>query len=185
MAEVATLRKGNMYEEDGHLWKVIDFQHIKVARGGATIRLKVRNVRTGSTVEKTYNNGTRLTDVRLEGKEMQYLYHDGDLYFFMDTETYEQIILNKETLEDAVDFMTDNQIIEVDFYETEPITVSLPTTVDLEVEWAEFAVAGDTANSPSKKVRVVTGYQLDVPMFVKEGDTIRIDTRDGRYVTRV
>jgi len=185
MAEVATLRKGNMYEEDGHLWKVIDFQHIKVARGGATIRLKVRNVRTGSTVEKTYNNGTRLTDVRLEGKEMQYLYHDGDLYFFMDTETYEQIILNKETLEDAIDFMTDNQIIEVDFYETEPITVTLPTTVDLVVEWAEFAVAGDTANNPSKKVRVVTGFQLDAPMFVKEGDTIRIDTRDGRYVTRV
>jgi len=185
MAEVATLRKGNMYEEDGHLWKVIDFQHIKVARGGATIRLKVRNVRTGSTVEKTYNNGTRLTDVRLEGKEMQYLYHDGDLYFFMDTETYEQIILNKETLEDAIDFMTDNQIIEVDFYETEPITVTLPTTVDLVVEWAEFAVAGDTANNPSKKVRVVTGFQLDAPMFVKEGDTIRVDTRDGRYVTRV
>ena len=98
MAEVATLRKGNMYEEDGHLWKVIDFQHIKVARGGATIRLKVRNVRTGSTVEKTYNNGTRLTDVRLEGKEMQYLYHDGDLYFFMDTETYEQIQLHRDGL---------------------------------------------------------------------------------------
>ena len=185
MAEVATLRKGNMFEEDGHLWKVLDFQHIKVARGGATIRLKVRNVRTGSTVEKTYNNGTRLTDVRLEGKEMQYLYHDGDLYFFMDTETYEQIILNKETLVDAVDFMKDNQTIEVDFYETEAITVSLPTTVDLEVVWAEFAVAGDTANNPSKKVRVETDYELDAPMFVKEGDTIRIDTRDGRYVTRV
>ncbi|MBV7332254.1 elongation factor P [Chloroflexi bacterium TSY] len=185
MAEVQQLRKGNIYEEDNQLWRVIDHQHIKMARGGATVRLKVRNVRTGSTVEKTYNNGTRMQDVRLDSSEVQYLYNDGDFYHFMDTETYDQIQLQSDVLEDVIPYMVDNQTVTLERYESEPISVSLPTTVDLEVTWAEAAVAGDTANTPSKQVELQTGYRLQVPMFVKEGDIIRVDTRDGSYVTRV
>jgi elongation factor P len=169
MAEVQTLRKGNIYEEDNQLWRVLDYQHIKVARGGATIRLRVRNVRSGATVEKTYNNGARVNDVRLDQSEVQYQYTDGEFYYFMDTETFEQVLLKKEDLEGVIEFLTDNMVVSLETYEGEPISVELPTTVDLKVTWAE----------------VETGYRLQVPMFVTEGDIIRIDTRDGSYVTRV
>ncbi len=185
MADVQQLRKGNIYEEDNQLWRVLDYQHIKMARGGATIRLKVRNLRTGATVEKTYNSGARVEDVRLDSRQVQYLYNDGDLYHFMDTETYEQIALPPEALEDVIPFLKDNATVELESYNGEPINVSLPTTVDLEVVWAEMAVAGDTANNPTKEVELETGYRLQVPMFVKVGDIIRVDTRNGNYVTRV
>lgn len=185
MAEVQQLRRGNIFEEDNQLWRVLDHQHIKVARGGATIRLKLRNLRSGSTVEKTYNNGTRVQDVRLDSDEVQYLYSDGDFYYFMDTETFEQIPLAPAAVEEVVPYLVDNQLVTLERYESEPIDVSLPTTVDLKVTWAEAAVAGDTANTPSKQVELETGYRLQVPMFVKEGDVIRVDTRSGSYVTRV
>lgn len=185
MAEVQTLRKGNIYEEEQQLWRVLDYQHIKVARGGATIRLRVRNVRTGSTVEKTYNNGTRVDDVRLDKDEVQYQYTDGEFYHFMNVETFDPVMLSPDALEEVIDFLTDNQVVTLESYEGEPINVSMPTTVDLKVVWAEAAVAGDTANTPSKQVEVETGYKLQVPMFVVEDDIIRVDTRDGSYVTRV
>lgn len=185
MAEVQALRRGNIFEEDGNLWRVLEHQHIKMARGGATIRLKVRNVRTGSTVERTYNNGTRVQDVRLDSREVEYLYTDGDFYYFMDTDTFEQITLSPDALEGVVEYLVDNQVVVLESYENEPISVNLPTTVDLEVVWAEAAIAGDTANAPTKQVELQTGLRLQAPMFVNEGDTIRVDTRDGSYVTRV
>ena len=185
MAEVQSLRRGNIYEEDGNLWRVLEHKHIKMARGGATIRLKLRNIRSGSTVERTYNNGTRVQDVRLDSDEVEYLYTDGDFYHFMNTETFEQIALNPDTLEGVVDYLTDNQTVILETYEGEPISVTLPTTVELEVVWAEAAIAGDTANSPTKQVELQTGLRLNAPMFVNEGDTIRVDTRDGSYLTRV
>ena len=185
MADVQTLRKGNIYEEENQLWRVLDYQHIKVARGGATIRLKVRNVRTGSTVEKTYNNGSRVKDVRLEQNDVQFQYTDGEFYHFMDTQTFEQVMLKPDALEGVIEYLTDNMVVNLETYENEPISVSLPTTVDLKVTWAEFAVAGDTANAPTKQVELETGLKMQVPMFVTEGDIIRVDTRDGSYVTRV
>ena len=185
MAEVQTLRRGNIYEEDSQLWRVMDYQHIKMARGGATIRLKLRNIRTGSTIEKTYNNGARVRDVRLDSNEVQYLYTDGELYHFMDTETFDQLALTPEALDGVVEYLLENQTVTIESYEGEPITVSLPTTVDLKVTWAEGAVAGDTANTPTKQIELETGLRLNVPMFVNEGDTIRVDTRSGEYVTRV
>lgn len=185
MAEVQTLRRGNIYEEENQLWRVLEYQHIKMARGGATIRVKVRNLRSGSTVEKTYNNGSRVNDVRLDKASVEYLYSDGDFYHFMNTETFEQMALTPETLEGITEFLTDNQVVTLETYEGEPINIEMPTAVDLAVVWAEAAVAGDTANTPSKQVEVETGYRLQVPMFVKEGDVIRVDTRTGDYVTRV
>ncbi|MCB9120894.1 MAG: elongation factor P [Caldilineaceae bacterium] len=185
MAEVQTLRKGNIYEEDGQLWRVLEFQHIKVARGGATIRLKLRNVRTESTVEKTYSNGTRVNDVELDKADVQYLYNDGQFYHFMNTETFEQLALGPDVMEDVKDFLLENEIISLESYEGEPLSLKLPTAVDLRVVWAEAAIAGDTANSPTKQVELETGLRVQVPMFVQEGDVIRVDTRDGSYVTRV
>lgn len=185
MAEVQTLRKGGIYEEDGQLWRVLEYQHIKVARGGATIRLKVRNVRTASTVEKTYNNGTRLNDVELDKANVEFLYHDGDLYHFMNTETFEQFALGPEFMEDVKDFLLENAVVSMESYAGEPLSLKLPTAVDLRVVWAEAAIQGDTANAPTKTVELETGLRTQVPMFVQEGDLIRVDTRDGVYVTRV
>ena len=185
MAEVQTLRKGNIYEEDGQLWRVLEYQHIKVARGGATIRLKLRNVRTESTVEKTYSNGTRVNDVELDKANVQYLYNDGQFYHFMNTETFEQLALGPDVMEDVKDFLLENEIISLESYEGEPLSLKLPTAVDLRGVWAEAAIAGETANSPTKQVELETGLRTQVPMFVQEGDVIRVDTRDGSYVTRV
>jgi elongation factor P len=185
MAEVQTLRKGSIYEEEGQLWRVLEYQHIKVARGGATIRLKVRNVRTESTVEKTYNNGTRLNDVELDKANVQYLYHDDDLYHFMHTETFEQIGLGPDIMDDVKDYLLENAVVNMEFYEGEPLSLKLPTAVDLRVVWAEAAIQGDTANAPTKTVELETGLRAQVPMFVQEGDVVRVDTRDGAYVTRV
>jgi len=185
MAEVQTLRKGHIYEEDGQLWRILEYQHIKVARGGATIRLKLRNVRTESTVEKTYSNGTRVNDVELDKADVQYLYNDGQFYHFMNTETFEQLALGPDVMEDVKDFLLENEIISLESYEGEPLSLKLPTAVDLRVVWAEAAIAGDTANAPTKQVELETGLRTQVPMFVQEGDVVRVDTRDGSYVTRV
>lgn len=185
MIDVQQLRRGNIIEESNQLWRVLEHHHIKMARGGATIRLKVRNLRTGSTVEKTYNNGTRMNDVRLDSDEVQYLYNDGDLYYFMNMETFEEVPLSPQSLEGVMDYLVDNQVVTLESYEGEPIDVALPNTVDMTVTWAEAAVAGDTANVPNKQVEIETGFRLQAPMFIQEGDLIRIDTRDGKYLTRV
>lgn len=185
MIGVQDLRKGTTYTEDNELWRVLDYQHIKAGRGNATIRVKVRNVRTGTTMEKTYPSGSRVQDVRLDHAEVQYLYHEGDLYTFMNMETFEQPILHKEMLGDAVNFLTDGMTVDLESYEGEPISVTLPTTVDLEVIETEPGFAGDTATNATKPAIVSTGYQVKVPLFVNIGDKIRIDTRTGEYVTRV
>jgi len=185
MAEVQTLRKGDIYDEESQLWRVLEYQHIKVARGGATIRLKVRNVRSGSTVERTYNNGTRVNDVELDKDDVQYLYNDGDLYHFMNTETFEQIALSPEVLEGVKDYLVDNMVVALESYDGEPISIKIPTAVELRVVWAEPAIQGDTANAPTKQIELETGLRIQAPMFVQEGDLVRVNTRDNAYVTRV
>ena len=185
MIDVNDLRRGTTFELDGQLYRVLEYSHTKPGRGNATIRTKVRNLRTGATMEKTFQSGDRVQDIRIENREMQYLYHDGDLYHFMDTATFEQVAMNAETLGDAVHFMTDNMAIIVQEYADEPLGVDLPTAVDLKVTQAQASVKGDTATGATKTVTLETGYRVSVPLFVKEGDTIRVDTRTGEYVTRV
>lgn len=185
MAEVQTLRKGDIYEEENQLWKVLEYQHIKVARGGATIRLKVRNLRTDSTVERTYSNGARVNEVELDKDEVQYLYNDGEFYYFMNTETFEQVALGPDILEGATDFLVENMVVAMQSYDGEPLVIKMPTAVDLKVVWAEPAIQGDTANAPTKQVELETGRRIQAPLFVQEGDILRVDTRDGAYVTRV
>ncbi len=185
MAEVQTLRKGDIFEEENQLWRVLEYQHIKVARGGATIRLKVRNARTGSTVERTYNNGTRVNDVELDKDDVQYLYTDGEFYHFMNIETFEQLALTPDVLEGVKDYLVENMVVGIESYNEEPITVKIPSAVDLKVVWSDVAIQGDTANAPTKQIELETGLRIQAPMFVQEGDVVRVDTREATYVTRV
>lgn len=185
MLGVQDLRKGTTYAEENDIYRVLDYQHIKSGRGNATIRVKVRNVRTGSTMEKTYPSGGRVQDVRLDHSEVQYLYHEGDLYTFMNVETYEQPVLSASLLGDAVYFLVDNMVLDLETYDGEAISVALPTTVELEVVQTDPGFAGDTATNATKPAKVSTGYQVQVPLFVNMGDKVRIDTRTGEYLTRV
>lgn len=183
--EVNQLRKGTTYTEDNDLFKVVNYQHIKSGRGGATIRVQVKNMRTGAQFEKTYNSGNRVQDIRVEALEVEYLYDDGTFLTFMDTETYEQPQISREVFGDDAFYLKPNLKIKLMSYNGEIIDYELPVTVDYLVTESEVAVAGDTANNPTKRVTVETGLEVRVPMFVNEGDTIRVKTEDSSYVTRV
>ncbi len=185
MIDVNDLRKGVTFELDGNLFKVIEYAHHKPGRGNATIRIKARNLRSGATLEKTFISGSQVQEARLDFHNVQYLYNDGDNYYFMDQETFEQPGIPKDILGDSVGFLRESMECKLTFYNGEPLDVELPTSVDLKVVHAEIAVRGDTATGVTKKVKVETGVEVQVPNFVKEGDTIRVDTRDGSYITRV
>jgi len=185
MIDVNDLRKGVTFELDGQLLRVIEYHHHKPGRGNAVIRTKVRNLRTGAQFEKTFQSGDRVQDVRIEAREMQYLYHDGDLYTFMDGRTYEQVMLDAKLLEENVNYLKDGMGVVVQMNDDEPLGIEMPTAVELKVVQSEVAVRGDTATGASKYITVETGYRVQVPLFVNEGDTIRVDTRTGEYVTRV
>jgi elongation factor P len=184
MIDVNDLKKGVTFEMDDELYRVLDYHHIKMGRGNATIRVKVRNLRSGVTSEKTFNSGERVQDTRLEKHEVQYLYSDGDLYHFMDTQTYEQPTISADMLGNGVNYLTDGMTLSLLTYDGESIDVELPTTVDLEVVEAEPGFAGDTAQGATKEVTVSSGLKVQTPLFVQVGDVIRIDTRTGNYVTR-
>jgi elongation factor P len=182
---VNELRNGVTFELDGNLYRVLEYSHHKPGRGKATIRTKVRDLRTGSIIEKRFISGVRVQDVRLDYRVVQYLYQDGDLYYFMDVDTYEQPALNTSTLGDAVKYLTEGLEVKLTSYENQPLDIELPVTVDLEVVEAEMAIKGDTATGANKTVTVETGLQVQVPLFVQAGDKIRVDTSSGEYVTRV
>lgn len=185
MIDVNALRKGVTFTMDGEIYKVLEYQHHKPGRGKATIRTTLRNLRTSSTIQHNFISGDRVEDIRIDKNKMQYLYHDEDFYHFMDVNTYEQIALPTPVLADAAPYLKDNQEIEIASYEGEPIDVNLPTTVELEVVETEMAVAGDTATGATKEVTLETGLKVAVPLFVNVGDVIRVDTRNGAYITRV
>ena len=184
MIDVNQLRKGVTFEMDGELYKVLDYQHYKPGRGNAIIRTRLRNLRTGTTLDKNFASGERVQDIRLDHHTVQYLYSDGDLHYFMDTETYEQTALPAAVLEDQIPYLKENMELVLSTHEHEPLDVELPTTVDMEVVEAEIAIAGDTATGTQKKVTLETGLQVQVPLFIEQGDVIRVDTRTGKYVTR-
>ncbi len=185
MIEVNALRKGATFTHENEIYKVLDYTHNKTARGSATIRVKVRNLRSGATYERTFNGGERVEDISLEHNEAQYLYNDGELYYFMGTQTYEQPALNKEALTDIIPYLTEEMIVKISTYNNEPIEIEMPITVELAVVETEPGFAGDTAQGATKPVTVSTGLVVQAPLFVNAGDTIRIDTRTGRYLTRV
>jgi elongation factor P len=185
MIDVNDLRKGVTFELDGSLFKVLEYSHNKPGRGNATIRIKARDLRTGSIIEKTFNSGIHIQDVRLDYHNVQYLYKDGDRYIFMDNETFEQPGLSEENLGEAVGYLKAGMEVKLTFYEGEPLDVELPSSVELKVVQAETAVRGDTATGVNKLVTTESGLQVQVPAFVNQGDTIKVDTRTGEYLTRV
>jgi elongation factor P len=184
MIDVNDLRKGVTFDYDGQLLKVVEYSHHKPGRGNATIKIKARNLKTGSNIEKTFQSGDRVQDVRLDFHNVQFLYTDGELYHFMDNETFEQPALQSDVLGDAAGFLKEGMECKLTFYDGAPLDIDLPTSVDLKVIFAETAVRGDTATGVTKKVKLETGVEVQVPNFVKEGDTIRVDTRTGEYLTR-
>jgi elongation factor P len=185
MVEASALRKGTTFTIENELYKVIDFSHHKIARGGATVRVKIRNLRSGATVEKTFNGGERVKDIRLDHREAEYLYNDGELYYFMDIETYEQPAISKDQLTDIIPYLVENMTVKISSYGNEPIDIDIPVTVELEVIHTEPGYAGDTATGANKPAEFSTGLTVNVPLFVNIGDIIRIDTRTGSYLTRV
>ena len=185
MIDVNDLRKGVTFELDGQLFKVLDYSHNKTGRGNASIKVKARNLRTGANIDKSFQSGDRVQDARLDFHNVQYLYKDSDFYYFMDNETFEQPALKAEVLGEAAGFLKEGMECKLTFYNGEPLDCEMPTSVDLKVVAAETAVRGDTATGVTKKVTVESGIIVLVPNFVKEGDTIRVDTRTGEYVTRV
>ncbi len=184
MKDVNELRNGVTFELDGNIYRVIEYTHHKPGRGKATIKTKVRDLRSGATLEKSFTSGDKVQDVRLDYRTAQFLYQEGDLYHFMDTESYEQPVLNAAVLGGATQYMIDGLEVKLTFYGQESLDVELPTTVDLKITEAEMAVKGDTATGANKLVTTETGLKVQVPLFVEQGDTIRVDTRSGVYVTR-
>lgn len=185
MTTVSDLRKGLTIVIDGAPYVVTAFEFVKPGKGQALYRTRLRNLLTGVVVDKTYRSGETLESASLDRHSVQYLYTDGADYHFMDTDTYEQIMLNAEALDDALNYLTENLTLEVLFFRGKPIAVELPNSVNLRVTGAAPWSKGDTSGSDSRTVTVETGYQLRVPTFVQEGDLVQIDTRTGAYVTRV
>jgi len=183
--DVNDLRKGVTFTMDGEIYKVLEYQHHKPGRGNAVIRTTLRNLRSGTTFQQNFTSGDRVQDIRIDKNRMQYLYNDGDFFHFMDVQSYDQVAIPPAVMKDIALYLKDNQEIEIHFYEGEPIDVSLPVTVEMEVIEAELAVAGDTATGATKQVTLETGLKVTVPLFVQVGDVIRVDTRTGAYLTRV
>lgn len=186
MIDVNQLRRGVTFEHDGNLYKVREYSHHKPGRGKATIRVDVRDMRSGHNLQLTFSSGDRVEDVRLEKRPMQYLYDDGLFYVFMDMETFEQKRVSHSVLGEDAQYLKDNMEMELlSTFEGELIDYNLPPNVDLEVVETEMAIAGDTASGATKEVVTETGLKVRTPLFVEVGDVIRVDTRSNEYVTRV
>ena len=185
MISTGELKKGVAIELDGELWQILDYHHIKMGRGSAQVRIKLRNIKRGQTVERTFQAGEKWPRAFLDRRPVQYLYSDGSDYFFMDTDSYEQITLSAGMLGDTTSYLTDGMMLDRTSYDGETIGVELPVSVDLKVESTEPGFAGDTATGARKPATLQTGLVVQVPLFVQEGDTIRVDTRTGEYQTRV
>ncbi len=185
MASISDFRRGMAIMFNNDIYLITEFQHVTQSRGRAMVRTKLKNVKTGRVIDNTFRETDKVEAVRLEAREMQYLYSDADNFYFMNTETFEQVPLPAEMVEDQKKFLKEGMTVKVYFNGDTPIISELPTTVDLKVIEAEPAVRGDTAGNVTKWVTLETNARLEVPPFINEGDTIRIDTRTGEYVSRV
>lgn len=185
MISAGDFRNGLTFEFEGNVYQVVEFQHVKPGKGAAFVRTKMKNVMTGGVVERTFNPTEKVEPARIERKEMEYLYEDSGLYYFMDQETYEQTPLSEDQLGDALKFVMENMTVKILSYKGNVFAVEPPTFVELTVTETEPGVKGNTATNVTKPATVETGATITVPMFVNEGDVIRIDTRTGEYMERV
>jgi len=185
MLSAGELRKGSSIELDGQLYRILDYSHIKIARGSAQVRLKLRHIRAGHTIERTFQASEKFTRARLEHHKVQYLYRDGDLYYFMDNESFEQTPLNADLLGDALNYLKEGMNLEMLTYKDEPVGVEVPIAVELEVVETGPGFKGDTATAGSKPATLETGLVIQVPFFINNGDILKVDTRTGEYLERV
>jgi elongation factor P len=185
MISAGDFRKGITVEMDNTVYTIVDFQHVKPGKGAAFVRTKLKNIVTGGVQEKTFSPTDRLPRAHVETKEMQFLYNDGDLFYFMDLETYEQIPLNRDQVEDAMLYVKENSNVTIKFFKGAAFSVEPPNFVELEVVQTEPGFKGDTATGGSKPCTLETGATLQVPLFINIGDIIRVDTRTGEYMERV
>ncbi len=184
MISTGEIKRGITVEIDGQLYQIVEFQHIKMGRGSAQVRMKLRNVRRGDLIEKTVQAGERFQRARLDHRTVQFMYKDGNHYHFMDTSTYDQIALDAEKLGDAVDYLTDGMQVTLNEYEGDPIGVDMPASVVLAIASTDIGLKGDTATGASKPATTETGLRVNVPLFVNTGDKIKVDTRTGEYLER-
>ncbi|MDF2523720.1 MAG: translation elongation factor [Clostridiales bacterium] len=185
MIVAGDFRNGVTFELDGNIFQVIDFQHVKPGKGAAFVRTKIKNIVTGATVERTFNPSDKMPKAHIERKDMQYLYSDADLYYFMDVESYEQMPINASTVGDLLKFVKENMTVKVLSHNGKVFGIEPPTFVELEVTETDPGFKGDTATGATKPAKVETGATVKVPLFVNQGDVIKIDTRTEEYMERV
>jgi len=183
MINATELRKGVIIELENRLYQVVDFQHVKMKRT-ALVKTKLREVGAGHTIERSFQSDEKLVDVELDLRQMQYLYNDGDMYYFMDTESFEQMPFTAERLGDALNYLKEGNSVEVSSYRDKVIGITVPITVDLRVTETEPGFKGDTATAGTKPAKLETGLAIQVPLFINEGDVIKVDTRTGTYIER-
>ncbi len=183
MINATELRKGVLIEFEGKLYQVVEHQHVKMKRT-ALAKVKLRDINAGHTIERSFQSDDRLVRARLDERQMQYLYNDGNLYYFMDQENFEQMPLTKEQLGDALDYLKEGNTVEVSNYKGEVVGVTMPITVELEVAETDPGFKGDTATAGTKPARLETGLTIQVPLFINEGDVLKVDTRTGTYLER-
>ncbi len=185
MIQAGDFRKGITFEFEGNVFTVVDFQHVKPGKGAAFVRTKMKNVVTGAVLERTFNPTDKVQEARIETKTMEYLYNDGNLYYFMDTEDYSQLPLNYDQVESALNYIKENMQVTIKFYKGEAFSVEPPNFVELLITHSEPGFKGDTATGGTKPATLETGLTVQVPLFVEEGEVIRVDTRTGTYMERV
>jgi len=185
MISTAELKKGATIEMDGKLWSIMDYSHIKTGRGSAQVKIKLRDVRSGSIIEHTVQSGTKFNRARVERREMQYLYSDDQFYYFMNTENYEQIPVGAEKVADANKYLKENDTCEVVLYGDEVIGIELPISVELTITQTDPGFKGDTATGGTKPATLETGLVVQVPLFLEEGARIKVNTDSGNYIERV
>ncbi|MBI65697.1 MAG: elongation factor P [Candidatus Marinimicrobia bacterium] len=186
MANTSDFRNGLIFRHKDNLWKIIEFLHVKPGKGGAFVRTKIKNIKTGQVVDETFRAGEKIEVIRIEARDFNYLYNDGSLYHFMDNETYDQISLTKEQVsDDVLDFLIENTTTVIAFNNDDPVEIRIPTHLNMKVLQTDPGERGNTAQGGSKPAKLESGVTINVPLFINEGDLIRVDTRDKRYIERV
>ncbi|GAA3531829.1 elongation factor P [Aeromicrobium panaciterrae] len=185
MATTNDIKNGMVLDLDGQLWSVVWFQHHKPGKGGAMVKTTLKSVLSGKTVDKTFNAGAKIDTANVDKRDFTYLYHDGDSYVFMDKATYDQVSISEQVVGDAKDYMLDNQDAMVAMHEGVPLYIELPASVELLIEYTEPGLQGDRSSGGTKPARLETGKEIQVPLFIVNGEKVKVDTRDGSYLGRV
>ncbi|MEY9258142.1 elongation factor P [Brevibacterium epidermidis] len=185
VATTNDLKNGLVLNLDKQLWQVLEFQHVKPGKGPAFVRTKLKNVISGKIIDKTFNAGTKVETANVDRRDMQYLYHDGTDYVFMDAKDYDQVNISAELVGDAANYMLENQDLQISFHEGTPLSVELPPSVELTITHTEPGLQGDRSTGGSKPATLETGYEIQVPLFLEEGVKVKVDTRSGDYLGRV